>query len=93
MGRQHFFLRDQPVIAAIDIFHLRGDLLLRADQERLLTLIVGMSRNDHALLVKHLQDWEFREFTKLAVLERGVGEQNGVRSGLKAYAVLFRGDD
>jgi hypothetical protein len=66
---------------------------LRADQERLLTLIVGIFRNDHALLVEHLQDREFREVTKLAVLERCIGEQYGVRFGPEAYAVLFYGDD
>ena len=47
----------------------------------------------HALLVERLQDWEFREVTKLTVLERCIGEQNGILSGLEAYAVLFRGDD
>ncbi|MEL0112511.1 MAG: hypothetical protein VW835_12340 [Rickettsiales bacterium] len=84
----HLFRRYQPVIAAVDVFHLRGNLFLRAEDEGFYALVVRMTGNDHALPVEHLEDRKFGKIAELAVLQRHVGQQDRVGSGLEMNAVF-----
>ena len=66
--RSHdFLLRDETVIAAIDIFHLGRNLVRGADDQGLGAGVVGMVGQHHALPVQHLQDREFGQVRHHAI--------------------------
>ena len=92
-GLDDLLFRHQAVIAAIDVLHLRLNLIGTADQQRLDPGIAGMTGQDHALTVEHLEDGKLGQIGKIAVLDHGVRQQDGVGTGLERNAVAFDRDD
>ena len=92
-GLKHIILRDQAVIAAIDILHLRLHLFARPQKQWLHAFIVRVSWDDRPLAVEHFKDREFCQFAELAVLKRNVRHQYRIGAYLEARAVSLRRKD
>ncbi len=92
-GLDHFFGRDQAVVAAVDVAQLRGQLFRGADQFRLPAGVVRMVGDQHALAIEHLQDRELGQVAQVPVLHHGVRQEDRVRSVFEGDAILFGGLD
>ena len=86
-GLDQFVLRSESVVAAEQVRHLRVELVARADDARPLAGVVRVLGHQHALQVEHLQHRELGAVAGLAVLDREVGEQDGVRPALAGHAL------
>ncbi len=92
-GFDDVLLRQQAVVAAVDVFQLRAQLVPVADQQRPLAGVARVPRDQDALAVEHLQYGKFRQVGETTALQRHVGQQNGIGTGLVGDAAFLRRRD
>ncbi len=74
----------------MDVIELRLKLIVQSHQQRLPAGVVRMAGQQHALLVKHLQDRELRKVAELAALKGHVGNKDRVRACFRRHVADHR---
>ena len=80
---QYLFFRHQPIIAPVDVLDLGIDVFFQPDQYRPGFMAIFFLACIHALEIEHLHHGKFREVGHLAILQKCIRKQQGIRPGLQ----------